>query len=72
VGTLFHKTHVDLHKWFVAIHLVLDSSERVSVRRLAKEIGVNKNTAQYIIVRIRKAKDDEQELLQQIMELNNL
>lgn len=68
VGTFFHKTHVELHKWFIAIHLVLNSSGGISVRQLAKEIGVNKNTASYMIVRIRKAMLEESELLCRILE----
>jgi transposase-like protein len=67
VGTLFHQTHVDLHKWFQAIWLVLNQSRRISVRQLAKEIGVSKNTASYMIDRIRKAINDEPELLHKIM-----
>ncbi len=67
VGTLFHKTHVELQKWFVAIHLVLNSSGGISVRQLAKEIGVNKNTASYMLERIRKAVVEERELLHQII-----
>ena len=66
VGTLFHKTHVDLHKWFVAIRLVLDSPGGVSVRQLAKEIGVNKNTACYMLERIKKAIIEGEEILLRI------
>ena len=72
VGTLFHKTHVDLRKWFLAIHLVLDSPGGISVRQLAREIGVNRNTAAYMIARIRKATDDEQQLILQIVEMKKL
>lgn len=66
VGTLFHKTHVELHKWFMAIRLVLNSAGGISVRQLAKEIGVNKNTAAYMIERIRQAMFEEQKLLQKL------
>ncbi len=66
VGTLFHKTRVDLTKWFQAIRFVLDESEKISVRRLAKAIGVSKNTAAYMISRIRKAQKEEPELLKRI------
>ncbi|GAB1545316.1 hypothetical protein NUACC21_79920 [Scytonema sp. NUACC21] len=69
VGTLFHKTHVKLHKWFLAIRLVLNSSEDISVRQLAKEIGVNKNTACYMIERIRKAMVTEYGLLQKLIDI---
>ncbi len=69
VGTLFHKTHVELQKWFVAIHLVLNSPGGISVRQLAKEIGVNKNTACYMIERIRNAMLEERDFLQKLITL---
>jgi transposase-like protein len=69
VGTLFHKTHVELQKWFVAINLVVNSAGGISVRQLAKEIGVNKNTAGYMIERIRQAITEERELLKKIVEV---
>ena len=68
VGTLFHKTHVDLPKWFQAIHLVLDDSSNISVRQLAKSIGVNKNTASDMRNKIFKALQEESDLLQKLME----
>jgi transposase-like protein len=67
VGTLFHKTHVDLAKWFVAIKLVMKSSTTITVRELAIQIGVNKNTASYMIARIRNAMIEESELLQKLI-----
>lgn len=70
VGTLFHKTHVDLEKWFLAISLVLNSSKVISVRQLAKEIKVQKNTAAFMIFRIRKAMTQELELLQKIVDVD--
>jgi transposase-like protein len=69
VGTLFQKTYVDLHKWFLAILIVLNSPHSTSVRQLAKEIGVNKNTAAYMIARIQKANTEEPELIQRIIEI---
>ena len=69
VGTLFHKTHVELQKWFVTIQLVVNSPGGVSVRQLAKEIGVNKNTACYMIERIRQAMIEEPRLLQTLLKL---
>lgn len=66
VGTLFHKTHVELAKWFEAIYLISKFPE-TSVRKLSKEIGVSKNTASYMILRIRQVKDDDKYLLEQIL-----
>lgn len=70
VGTLFHKTRIDLQKWFLAIHLVLNTQKSISERQLAKTIGVNRNTGSYMITRIRKAVIEEYELIQQIIEIN--
>lgn len=70
VGTLFHKTHVNLEKWFLAIYLVLNSPKGISVRQLANEIQVQKNTAASMIYRIRKAMAEESELLHKIVDVD--
>jgi transposase-like protein len=70
VGTLFHKTRVDLEKWFLAIRLVLNPSPGISIRQLAKEIKVQKNTAASMIFRIRKAMTKELDLLQKIVDVD--
>jgi len=43
----------------------------ISVRQLAKEIGVNKNTACYMIERIRKATHNEQQLIKKLVEMKS-
>ena len=55
VGTIFHKTKVDLQKWFLAISLILNAKKGISARQLARDLEVNKNTAWYMEMRIRKA-----------------
>src|SRR3989338_2330177 len=55
VGTIFHKTKVDLQKWFLAIGLVLNTKRAVGARQLARDIEVNKNTACFMLTRIRQA-----------------
>ena len=72
VGTLFHKTHVDLDKWFRAIQLVTKISPNISIRKLSKEIEVNKNTASYMISRIQTAMTEERDLLNQISQTNDI
>ncbi|WP_017302302.1 transposase [Nodosilinea nodulosa] len=66
VGTLFHQTHVDLQKWFRTILLVQASSGSISVRKLAYEIGVSKNTAALMLRRLREAPLQECKLLEAI------
>jgi transposase-like protein len=67
VGTLFHHTHLDLRKWFLAIALVLNTEKGLSARQLAKDIGVNKNTACRIALRIHRAIIEDPRLLEGVI-----
>lgn len=66
VGTLFHKSRLDIKKWFQAIELMHHESTSVSVRKLAEKISVSKNTAEYMISRIKEAKAQKNQLLAKI------
>lgn len=68
VGTIFHKTHIDLQKWFLAISLMLNAHKGISSRQLMRDIEVNKNTAWYMAMRIRRAMVEQGELLQSLVE----
>ncbi len=70
VGTIFHKTRVDLQKWFLAIVLILNTKKGISGRQLARDIEVNKDTAWYMAMRIRRAMIEQRELLQRIFEMD--
>ncbi|MGJ3250260.1 MAG: hypothetical protein ACFE0J_03855 [Elainellaceae cyanobacterium] len=71
VGTLFHKTRVDLHKWFLAIVLVMETNKGIGVRRLAREIAVDKNTAMNMIKRITHANPTDQGILCEILKAHH-
>lgn len=68
VGTIFHKTHVDLQKWFRAILLFQTSSGSISVRKLALEIGVSKNTADQMLKRLRGVSAEDKRFLRRVYE----
>lgn len=72
VGTIFHKTHLDLQKWFLALSLVLNAKKGISARQLARDLEVNKNTAWYLGMRIRKAMSErfQRKLLRGIVEMD--
>lgn len=58
VDTLFHKTRIDLQKWFFAIYIIQQravTGTRITNRQLAAYARVNKNTACYMLKRIRQA-----------------
>ncbi len=62
--TIFHQTRLPLVKWFQAISFVLDSSNYVSSRSLAKVVGVNRHTGYRMLRQIDKALiDSEQRVL---------
>ncbi len=52
-GTLFHKSHLPLSKWFAALALI-DQTEKPRSSLLKRELGVNARTARYVIDRIQK------------------
>jgi transposase-like protein len=70
VQTIFHHSHLPLHKWFLAIRLIIVSHGRISVRQLAKGAKINRNTALHITDKVYKAmaKTDERQLLLSIVE----
>ena len=68
VGTIFHHTRVDLQKWFMAIMLVFRSKQGISIRQLAEELGVNKNTAWHMKQRISNAGSADSRLMKRILE----
>lgn len=68
VDTIFHNTKLDLQKWFLAISLMLNAKKGISARQLSRDIEVNKNTAWYMLMRLRKAFLESPELLNGIIE----
>lgn len=57
-GTLFHDSHLPLHKWFLAIALIVDAKKGMSAKQLQRHLGVNYRTAWYLAHRIRKAMEE--------------
>ena len=70
VDTIFHHTHLDLQKWFLAISLVLNAKKGMAARQLARDLKVNKSTAWYMGMRIRNAMFEQPELMRGIVEMD--
>ena len=58
-GTPLARSNVPLRKWAIAIYLCLTSLKSVASKKLARDIGVNKNTAWFMMHRIREAWGDD-------------
>jgi hypothetical protein len=54
-GTIFHDTHLDLEKWFMAVALMVNAKKGLSALQLKRDIKVAYKTAWYLSHRIRKA-----------------
>lgn len=55
VNTIFHNTRIPLEKWFAALALLFKSDKKVSARKLASEIDVNKNTAWQMLSKLNES-----------------
>jgi transposase-like protein len=58
VGTLFERSHVPLHKWLMAVHLMSASKKGISAHQMHRMLGVTYKTAWFMAHRIREAMRD--------------
>jgi transposase-like protein len=72
VGTIFEDTKLALPKWFLGISIILNAKKGLSSRQLSRDLGINRNTAWYLQMRIRKAmqEGDDQDLFNGIVEID--
>lgn len=54
-GTILERSHVPLHKWLYAIHLLVTARKGISSMRLSKELRVTQATAWFTLDRLREA-----------------
>jgi transposase-like protein len=71
VKTIFHRSHLPLDKWFLAIRLIIVSHGKISVRELAKSVQINRNTACQLINKVSNAmvRTDDRQFLLGIVEM---
>jgi transposase-like protein len=58
VGTVFESSHIPLHKWVYASHLLTSSKKGISSHQLMRMLGVAYRTAWFMSHRIREAMRD--------------
>lgn len=59
VGTLYERSHVPLHKWLLATHLLCSSKKGMSAHQLHRMLGVTYKTAWFMAHRIREGMRDD-------------
>jgi transposase-like protein len=67
-GTIFERSHVPLHKWLYAMYLLMTARKGISSLQLAKQIGVTKKSAWFMLQRIREACGNDPTMLAGIVE----
>lgn len=67
VGTPFHKTKADLQKWFAAIQYVASGRNDLTVRALGESLGVTKDTASFMVARIKKEISENTPLIKKLI-----
>ncbi len=72
VATIFHKTHMPIQKWFLAISLILNAKKGISARQIGRHLHVNRNTAWRICMKIRDAmfEPEQRGMLQGLVEMD--
>jgi transposase-like protein len=55
VGTVFERSHIPLHTWLYANHLLCSSKKGISSHQLSRMLGVTYKTAWFMAHRIREA-----------------
>jgi transposase-like protein len=54
VGTLYERSHIPLHKWLMATHLMVSSKKGMSALQLSRMLGVTYKSAWFMCHRIRE------------------
>ncbi len=54
-GSIYERSHVALHKWVLAVHLLTSSKKGISAHQLHRMLGVTYKTAWFMAHRIREA-----------------
>jgi transposase-like protein len=58
VGTVFESSHIPLHKWFQAAHLLASSKKGISAHQMHRTLKVTYKTAWFMCHRLREAMRD--------------
>lgn len=58
VGTVFESSHIPLHKWLLAVHLMTASKKGISAHQLHRMLGITYKSAWFMAHRIREGMRD--------------
>lgn len=55
VGSVMERSHIPVHKWLLAMHLIAASKKGVSSKQLQRMLGISYKSAWFLSMRIREA-----------------
>jgi transposase-like protein len=58
-GTVMERSHIPVHKWLLAIHLLSSSKKGMSAHQLHRMLGITYKSAWFLAHRIREAMKDD-------------
>lgn len=70
VGTIFHRSHIDLQRWFLLISLMMSAKKGLSSMQAARDLEMRQPTVWSMMHRIRRAMVDDGKLLSGIVEMD--
>lgn len=70
VGTIFHKSHIDLQRWFLLISLMLTAKKGLSSMQAARVLEMRQPTVWSMMHRVRRALADDGQLLRGLVEMD--
>jgi transposase-like protein len=71
-GTIFERSHVELHKWVYAMYLLVTARKGISSMQLAKEIGITQKSAWFVLHRLREACGGKLDMLRGIVAVDEV
>jgi len=57
VGSVMERSHIPVHKWLLAIHLMAASKKGMSAKQIERMLGISYKSAWFLCHRIREAMD---------------
>jgi len=69
-GTIFERSHVELHKWLYAMYLLVTARKGISSMQLSKELDITQKSAWFVLQRLREACGNKLEVLRGIVEVD--
>ncbi len=69
-GTIFESTKLGLRKWFLAFHLIQNSSKGISSIQLSKHLKITQRTAWFILHRFREVAEDKFQMVSGSVEID--